>query len=411
MEYPTDVTVPRAALELTALIVHARRVESDEREAFAKAAMRVAHDPRAILLRTCHRVELYYVASGESRLPGLTPPPLPDGGERLEGLAAARHLLTVAAGLDSVVIGEDQILHQLRQCLADRHVPLADLCPVDIGTHAADALDLDPVIERLFQAALHLGRETRSWREGPPRSLGDAATDRVALATGSLIGKRVLVVGAGRMARLAAVAASRQGAKVLVGNRSAERAAALAWEVNGEPVEFGSEAPLPEVDAVIPAISARWPLSPEAREALLARPMPVVDLSSPPALEPDLREALGARYTSVDDLARSPEDHIRPRLRHRLVRAIDAAEAQFAAWVQARSSVPAIQALSERAENRRAEELDRLFRRLDLQDHERELVEQMSRRLVAGLLHDPLASLREDANGDLERAARALFSL
>ncbi len=405
------MNVPRAALELNALTVHARAVPSEEREAFACAAMRVAHDPRAILLRTCHRVELYYTATAFPDLQALTPPDLPDGGVRMEGLHAARHLMTVAAGLDSVVVGEDQILHQLRECLADRRVPGAEQCPVEIGSHDATALPLDPVIERLFQVALHLGRETRSWREGPPRSLGDMATDRVVAAIGPLIGKRVLVVGAGRMGRLAALSASRQGARVLVANRSPERAGALAWEANGELVPYGFDAPLPEVDAVIPAISARWDLSPAARTALLEGSFPVVDLSSPPAFDAAVRDALGDRYTSVDDLARSPQDQIRPRLQKRLERAIDAAEAQLAAWVNARSSVPAIQALSEHAESRRAEELERLFRRLDLADHERELVEQMSQRLVAGLLHAPLASLREDTTGDLDRAARELFSL
>ncbi len=406
------MNVPRAALELNALVVHARAVSSEEREAFARAAMRVAHDPRAILLRTCHRVELYYIDDDASPdLPALTPPAPPDGGVHLAGLDAARHLLAVAAGLDSVVVGEDQILHQLRECLADRRLPGAEQCPVEVGSHESGALELHPLIERLFQVALHLGRETRSWREGPPRSLGDMATDCAIAATGQLIGKRVLVVGAGRMARLAAISASRQGARVLVANRSAERAAALAWEVNGEPVAYGLDAPLPEVDAAIPAISARWELSPAARNALLEGGFPVVDLSSPPAFGPEMREALGRRYTSVDDLARSPQDQVRPRLRSRLEKAIDATEAQFAAWVNARSSVPAIQALSEQAETRRAEELDRLFRRLDLAEHERELVEQMSQRLVAGLLHAPLASLREDTSGDLDRAARALFSL
>jgi glutamyl-tRNA reductase len=405
------VNVPRAALELNALVVHARAVSSEEREAFARAAMRIAHDPRAILLRTCHRVELYYVPTAASDHGPLVPPNLPAGGVQLEGLDAARHLMTVAAGLDSVIVGEDQILHQVRECLSDRRVPGADQCPVDIGSHDGAALELDPLIERLFQVALHLGRETRSWREGPPRSLGDVATDCLTATGGPLIGRRVLVVGAGRMARLAALSAARQGAKVLIANRSAERAAALAWEVSGEPVAYGPDAPWPEVDAVIPAIAARWSLSPAARDGLMNGTFPIVDLSSPPAFEPSLCVALGDRYTSVDDLARSPQDQIRPRLRNRLERAIDAAEAQFAAWVNARASVPAIQALSEQAESRRAEELERLFRRLELADHERELVEQMSQRLVAGLLHAPLASLREDTNGELDRAARALFSL
>ena len=408
------MNVPRADLGLIALTVHARTVASDDREAFARAAMRVAHDPRVILLRTCHRVELF--ASDADDHGGFWPsrlalPELPEGGRRLEGLDAARHLFQVATGLDSVVVGEDQILHQLRECLADRRIPNADLCPVPIGSHAPDAIGLDPTLERLFQLALHLGRETRSWREGPPRSLADVALDKVAATTGPIIGRRVLVVGAGRMARLVALAAQRQGARVLVANRSADRAAALAWDAGGEPAAFGPDAPLPDVDAVIPAIAARWPISDAARDALLAGPMPIVDLSSPPAFEPDLREAFGERYTSVDDLARSPQDELRKRLRVRFERVIDDALATFASWVSARASVPAIQALSEHAESRRAEELDRLFRRMELDDRERELVEQMSRRLVAGLLHEPLASLRDDASGDLDRAARALFSL
>jgi glutamyl-tRNA reductase len=408
---PTDVTVPRAALGLVALVAHARSVESDEREAFARSTMRVAHDPRVILLRTCHRVELYAVETESPGLGALSLPVPPTGGERLEDLGAARHLFSVATGLDSVVVGEDQILHQLRECLSDRRVPSAEECPVDIGSHAAGAAPLDPVLERLFQVALHLGRETRSWREGPPRSLADVALDRVAAVTGPLLGKRVLVVGAGRMARLAALAASRQGARVLVANRSADRAAALAWDANGEPAPFGPDAPLPDVDAIVPAISARWPLSDAAVEALVRGSMPVVDLSSPPALEPELRQALGDRFTSVDDMARSPQDELRKRLRTRFERLIDDAEQGFAGWVRARTSVPAIQALSEQAETRRAEELERLFRRVELEDHERALVEQMSHRLVAGLLHAPLASLREDDSGDLDRAARALFAL
>jgi glutamyl-tRNA reductase len=408
---PDPVLDPAADLGLVALVAHARFVPSEEREAFGDAAAAIAADPRAILLRTCHRVELYAVDEPVDGLPPLALPALPDGARRLEGIGAARHVFTVAAGLDSVVVGEDQILHQLRECLSDRHVPAAERCPVDIGSHSPTATGLHPAIERLFQIALHLGRETRSWREGPPRSLADVALDRIVPSTGPLLRRRVLVVGAGRMARLAALAASRQGAHVLVANRSSDRAAALAFDASGEPAAFGADVPLPSADAYVLAISARWPLSDDARATLLAGAQPVIDLSSPPALDAATRDALGARYTSVDDLARSPQDELRKRLRIRFERVLDDAEQRYAQWVRARASVPAIQALTDQAEARRAEELDRLFRRADLADADRELVVQMSHRLVAGLLHAPLVKLRDDDTGELERAARDLFAL
>ena len=287
------MTVPGNELGLIALTTHARTVPSEAREAFGDAAAAIAHDPRVILLRTCHRVEVYAAVDVAEVAGALALPPLPDGGRRIEGIAAARHVFTVAAGLDSVVVGEDQILHQLRECLSDRRVPGADRCPVDVGSHAASAIGLHPVLERLFQLALHLGRETRSWREGPPRSLADVALDRVVPTTGPLLGRRVLIVGAGGMARLCALAASRQGARVLVANRSSDRAAALAHDASGELAAFGLDAQLPDVDAVLLAIAAPWPLSAGAREALLAGRQPVVDLSSPPAVDHATR--VGAR--------------------------------------------------------------------------------------------------------------------
>jgi len=215
------------------------------------------------------------------------------------GIPYIAHLFHVAAGLDSVVLGEDQILHQLRDCLADRHIPGASRCPVEIGSASVDAMGLDPVLARLFQTAAHLGRETRSWREGPPRSLADVVLDRIVRVTGPVAGRRILVVGAGRMARLVALAASRARADVLVANRDADRAAALAFDAGGAVAAFGHDAPLPEADAVVLAISGPWPVSPGARTDLLASGLPVVDLSSPPAVDPPKAPAAGVRAPAV----------------------------------------------------------------------------------------------------------------
>lgn len=386
-----------APLGIVALVAHARHVRSAEREQFAAEAAAIAADPRVIVLHTCHRVELYAAPDGGD--PDDAPvalPALPEGGRRLDGHAAARHLFTVAAGLDSVVVGEDQILHQLRDSLADRQL--------GGGSHPV------PILDRLFQIALHVGRQARAWREGPPRSLADVALDRIEQQAGSLVARPLLVVGAGRMSRLAALAAARRRARVIVSNRSPERARALAADVDGDAVGYGR---LPEAFAgVVLAVAGPWNLAPDAVRTLAEHQAPVVDLSSPPAVDAALRDALGARFVSVDDLARGPEDTLRDRVRRRVARLVNDADGELGAWVAARDAVPAIQALTELAESRRAAEVDRLLRRLPhLEDRDRELVEQMSRRLVAGLLHAPLSTLREDSAGDHERAARDLFLL
>jgi len=405
---------------VVALIAHARDVPSEARDRFADAAASLAGDPRAILLRTCHRAELYVAADDRGSCPReLLLPDLPEGGRRLEDRAAVHHLFAVAAGLDSIVVGEDQILHQLRDCLAERHQAWPDAegtAPPptidDIATgHGIASAQLQPSLERLFQIALRIGRQTRAWRETPPRSLADVALDRIEAEIGSLAGQPLLVVGAGTMSRLAALSARRRRARVVVTNRTHERAAALAVEVDGSSVPFAKMGTA-DPAGVIVAVSGRWPLDGESAQRLADSRPPVIDLSSPPALAPELREILGARLVSVDDLASGPEQQIRDRVRRRIERLIDDGDTEFSRWIGARRSVSAIQALTERAEARRAAEVDRLMRRMPhVEDRDRELIEQMSHRLVAGLLHAPLATLREDLTGESGRAARELFSL
>jgi glutamyl-tRNA reductase len=389
-------------LGLVGLVTHARAVPSEDRERFAAAAARTAEDPRAILVHTCHRAELYAVPQppGAGAVPDpIDLPSLPAGGRRLEGRAAARHLIEVAAGLDSVVIGEDQILHQLRGCFAGRQLP------------GGGGPALDPILGRLFQVALRVGRETRSWRERPPRSLADVGLDEIDRQARPLVGRTILVVGAGRMGRLAALAAARRGSRVVVVNRSMDRAAALAADAGGAAVARHGNGPLPDSDAVIVAISAQLELDGSAQAALLSSGAPILDLSSPPALAVAFRAALGGRYVSIDDLAHGAPERLRARLRERISRLLEACEEEFVGWARGRTVVPAIQALADRAESQRLSELERLFRRLSLDADDRALVEQMTHRLVAGLLHAPLTALREDRDEEVEQAARRLFAL
>ena len=406
---------------LVVLAVHARSVPSLAREAFAARATAIAASKGAILLHTCHRVELY---AWLPSMQGEELPELPEGGVRLEGVEAASHLFTVAAGMDSVVIGEDQILHQLRDCLAARHEHTSTTvgsCPaggaagaigVTLAGREAGSAPLDPVLERLFQQSLHVGRQAHAWRDGAPRSLADVALDRIGRDHETLEGRPVLVVGAGAMGRISALAAARRGARIFVTNRTEERGEALADDVSGVALPFAPGADLPAVAGVIVAAGGPWPADPlTARRLVETRPT-VVDLSSPPAIPADVGVALGGDFISVDDLARAPEAKPHERLRRRVDRLVAETVADFTSWAATRGCVPAIRAISDHAEARRAAELERLLRRAPTLDPEvRELVDEMSHRLVAGLLHGPLAALRSDVDGERDAIVRELFGL
>ncbi len=303
----------------------------------------------------------------------------------------------MACGLDSAVLGEDQILHQLRETIANRHAELP----------------LDPVLDRLFQAALHAGRRAHTWYGGAPRSLADLALDAIARRAGPLEGRTILIGGVGRMGRLAALATARRGARVVVTNRTEERAHALAHELDGATIPFGVDDSLPALDGAILAIGGPWPIGQHDTERLLlASDALVVDLSSPPAVATELQVRLGERFVSVDDLAGGPVSEPDDRLTRRLQVLISDTGRDYCQWLRTRDAVPAIQAMAETAEAHRREELDWLLRRLeDLPEDDRRLIEQMSHRLVAGILHAPLAALNADTSGELERAARDLFSL
>jgi glutamyl-tRNA reductase len=378
---------------IIAFTAHARSVPSSAREAFAAELAALEPSEAMIVVRTCHRVELY-VAAGSLGAQPL--PDLPAGARRLEGAAAAKHLISVACGLDSAVLGEHQILHQIRETLNARH----------------DGYPLDPILDRLFQVALQAGRRAHSWLSGAPRSLGDVAVERTLLTPASDPGLPILVVGAGIMGKLSAQAAARRGKAVIVTNRTAEKAATLAHAVGGQAIPYGTEGALPQVAGVIVALAARWQLCPEAARQLVDSGVTVVDLSSPPAVTDDLQRQLGDRFVSADDLASDEGGELKDALRNRLEQLALESGREFCRWLRARESVPAIRAVAEAAERQRQDELEWLLHRMpDLSEDERRLIEQMSNRLVAGILHAPRTALNADSSGTLSQAARELFGV
>ena len=390
VSHPSD-KAPTATV--VALIAHARGVPSVAREAFAAKCHALQADDAVIIVHTCHRVELYVAldAFGSGELPELPP-----GGKRLEDAAAARHLISVACGLQSAVLGEDQILHQVRETFALRHAERA----------------LNPVLDRLFQVALTAGRRSHDWFGGAKRSLGDAALNEIAQRAGALKDQAILVVGAGSMGRLTAQAAVRHEAQVTVTSRTAERAVCLAHDVGGRAIAGDVDGTLPPVVGVVVALSGPWKVQALDAQRLVDSGATVVDLSSPPSVPESLQTLLGERFISIDDLAWGPQTELPGGLRGRLEQLVSGSGREYCQWLLARDSTPAIQAMSEAADGRRLSELEWLYRRLpNLSEQERALIDQMSHRLVRGILHAPKSALRHDESGDLSRAAWELFGL
>lgn len=387
-DVPVERTHPERPVSITTVVADARRVPSAEREDYAARLAALPTTDAMVVLHTCQRVEVYLASDkvGDLRLPAP-----PADAVQLEGAPAARHLISTACGLESAVIGEDQILHQIRCTLQERR--------------AAGPLDCS--LDRLFQVALQTGREARTLFGGEHRSLGDVALDEIEQRSGPLRGQRVLVVGAGSMGRVTAFAAARRGVEVVVTNRSAERAEAVAAAVGATALPWDAE--LPDVAGVVVALAGPWHVS-DADRRRLVDGATVVDLSSPPATPDELQLGLGTAFVSVDDLAWGFDAALPDGLRDQLDDLVSDAGRGFCRWLRARESRPAIKAMTDAVERRRRDEMAWLLRRLpNLSKDEIALIERMSDRLVGGIMHGPLSALRTDESGDLGRAARELF--
>jgi len=349
-----------------------------------------------MVLETCHRVEAYLVPPAGDRPASEW---LPAGGRILVGEAAIRHAIAVAVGRDSVVIGEDQILHQLRTSVDS----------------ARDGGGLDPILERLFALGLRAGRRARSWRDGPGRSLADVAVSVIERRAGSSVrGRPVLIVGAGKMGRLAVRSAAAAGASVSVANRSPERAISLASETGAQIEAFDPGPTIDRFAAVIVALGGPWSIAPATVDSLAGGSTVLVDLSMPVAVPQAVARRLDGRFVSADDLAVADAGLVADTDRSlaRLDELIAETAAEFCAWLDLSDGRAAAAALSARADRERDAELDLLWRQLpDLDADAHDAIERMSRHLARRLLREPLERLGRDADGRHERAARELFGL
>ena len=377
----------------------------------------------AALLSTCNRTEVYVVAErfhgafgdvrdflcelGHLSVDELTPHLFSQHDD-----AAVSHLFEVAAGLDSAVLGESEILGQVR---------------VSWDT-ARDEGAARSTLNLLFRTALETGKRARH-ETGIGRgtaSVSHAAVEMVADVIGDIAGRRVLVVGAGEMGDGVAVALRRAGgADILVANRSADRGAALAERVGGVSIGFDRlDEALVAADVIVTGTGAGSPVltSPMIEAALVQRgarrPLHIVDIAVPRDVEPAVNDLPGVTVFDLDDLRDWADRGLASRTAEAdRVRGIVAEEVEnFGLESTARQAAPLVAAMRDSAERMRSSELDRFATRLSqLDDAERASVEALTRAIVAKLLHEPSVRLKTQAGspqGERNAAAvRDLFGL
>ena len=376
-------------------------LSADDAAALAK---RLALDGEAVVLSTCNRTELYLAAGDRDRaaararaelaaVSGLGDVELAPLLYESEDEDAALHLFRVAAGLDSLLPGEVQILGQVRRAYE--------------GARAAGATG--PVLSRLFAEALHAGKRARS-ETGVgvlPASIPAAAAEAAERALGDLAGRRVLVLGAGKIAALAvADFVSRGVEQVFVSNHRLAGAEELARRLGGEAVPFERvPAELERADVVLAATRCpRIVLGAADVEPVLGRrrgrPILFLDIAVPRDIDPRIGELEGCSLYDLDELAEALGEDIAAR-REELAgaEAIVAEEAaRFREWQLALEVSPVVTALRRRAEEIRRAELARTGPRLQtLSPRERQAVEALTAQIVSKLLHEPTVRMKEAA--------------
>jgi glutamyl-tRNA reductase len=377
-------------------------------------ATSLAVEGEAVCLSTCNRTELYVVGEDAERralavlesISGLAGDELRAVVYRLADEAAALHLFRVAAGLDSLVPGEGEILGQVRAAFEEGAT--------------------GPVLDRLFRQALHAGKKVRAETAiaESPASVSSAAAALAQQVFGRLDECRVLLVGAGHVAELAARSLAARGASIaFVANRSPQRAAELASAFAGEGIGLDrAAAVLGKVDVVLSSTgSPGWVLGREEVDGALrdrkGRPLFLIDLAVPRDLDPAIHELDACYLYDIDDLESVVAASLAGRRREAArAEAIVAEEAEsFREWQASREVVPAIASLRAWAEEIRAGELARVRGRLGLSEAQEEAVESITAQIVNKLLHPPTVRLKEAAagadGGGYAEAVRHLFDL
>ncbi|PSO68691.1 MAG: glutamyl-tRNA reductase [Cyanobacteria bacterium QS_7_48_42] len=376
------------------------------------------HIEEVVILSTCNRLEIYIVASETEQgvfeiarfLSEKSASSIPQLRQHLFILLhqdASRHIMRVAAGLDSLVIGEGQILSQVKH------------------THklAQKYKGLGRILDRLFKQAITAGKRVRSETSigSGAMSISSAAVELAQMKVQNFAGYCVAVIGAGKMAQLLVQHLLAKGAeKISIVNRSSKRAEELASKFPEAEIELY---PLSEMMSAITASDLAF-TSTAASEPILDRSklemslepnraLMLFDISVPRNVHADVNELAHVETYNVDDLKAvvAQNSESRRRIAQEAETLLEEEMLAFEIWWRSLEAVPTISSLREKVEGIREQELEKALSRLgsEFADKHQEVIEALTRGIVNKILHEPMVELRSQQ--DMETRRRTLESL
>jgi glutamyl-tRNA reductase len=372
----------------------------------------LSRQPEAAILSTCNRTEIYCAGEYQdieqtldwmAHSGGVAPSILRTHSYQLRDGLVARHAFRVASGLDSMVLGEPQILGQMKDAV-----------------RAADqAGALGTTLNQLFQRSFAVAKEVRSATEIGAHSISMAAAAvRLAGQLFEDLGQiKVLFVGAGEMIELAATHfAARNPKGIAIANRTLERGEKLATRFGGEVMRLADlPSRLHEFDAVVSCTASTLPIIglgavERALKARRHRPMFMVDLAVPRDIEPEVKDLQDVYLYTVDDLAQVVQtgQASRQAAVAQAEAIIDAGVQSFMHWMDQRAGVPLIQQLNAQTESWRQLEIARARKLLARGEDVDAVLEALSRGLTQKMLHGAMAELHAGDPGVRDRARSAI---
>jgi glutamyl-tRNA reductase len=356
----------------------------------------------AVLLSTCNRTEVYLCArdtgQGELHLfdflsshAGLSPEQLRGMIYILQGESAAEHLMQVAAGLDSLILGENEILGQVRSA--------AEIAQASRAS--------GPILAALFRYALQAGKRARAETEigRGDISVASIVVEMAEQALGPLHDRTALLIGAGKISSITARALVKAGLRcILIANRTFEKAQKLARNLNGTAVHFDAlDEVLTQADIVIcstgaPHLVLHAEAVAKAQQARRGRPLLVADLAVPRDADPNIASIPGVKLVNIDDLEVTVKTGhpVTASICHTVETIVRQELEGFQQWCDTRRCAPVILALHSKAEAIYRSETEQTLRRLGpLTPRQERLVQALGKAIAGKLLHEPTLRLRE----------------